>query len=121
MPALRRFLLGKDRLMAAAIVFTAGIGLGLAAGTAAMGSVNGITVLGVVLMAAAFAAAAWDFTNRKVSIMEDAAALEERAADVEEAAAEYLRQPVNFGSDTHSVRAAEHDAFVAGAQWAVNR
>lgn len=121
MPRVRSFVLGEDELMVALIIFTAGAGLGLAAGTAAMGSVNGITVLGVVLMAAAFAAAAWDFNNRRVKEMEAAAVLEERAADVEQAATEYLRQPVNFGADTHTVRAAEHDAFVAGAQWAVTR
>lgn len=107
--------------MVALIIFTAGTGLGLAAGTAAMGSVNGITVLGMLLVAASFTAAAWDFNNRRVNEMEHAAALEERAADVEQAAAEYLRQPANFGADSHTVRAAEHDAFVAGAEWAVTR
>lgn len=107
--------------MVALIIFAAGAGLGLAAGTAAMGTVNGITVLGVVLMASAFTAAAWDFNNRRVIEMEQAAALEERAADVEQAAAAYLRQPVNFGSDSQTVRVAERDAFIAGVEWVMSR
>lgn len=121
MPRVWSFVLGKGRVMVALIIFTAGAGLGLAAGTAAMGSVNGITVLGMLLAAAAFTAAAWDFNNRRVKEMEQAAVLEERAADVEQAAAEYLRQPVNFGADSHTVRAAEHDAFVAGVEWVMSR
>lgn len=107
--------------MVALIIFIAGAGLGLAVGTAAMGSVNGITVVGMLLVAGSFMTAALEFNNRRVKEMEEAAALEERAADVEQAAAEYLRQPVNFGADTPSVRNAEHDAFVAGAEWAVTR
>jgi hypothetical protein len=39
--------------------------------------------------------------------------------DVDAAVQEYLAQPANFGDETPAQRAAESDAFRAGAAWAV--
>lgn len=39
-------------------------------------------------------------------------------ASVDDAAVDYVHQPVNFGEDTWGVRTAEVDAFRAGAAWA---
>lgn len=39
-------------------------------------------------------------------------------ASVDDAAVDYVHQPVNFGADTAGMRTAEEDAFRAGAAWA---
>lgn len=39
-------------------------------------------------------------------------------ASVDDAAVDYVHQPVNFGEDSQRVRTAEVDAFRAGAAWA---
>ncbi len=39
-------------------------------------------------------------------------------ASVDDAAVDYVHQPVNFGRDDQSTRTAEEDAFRAGAAWA---
>ena len=38
--------------------------------------------------------------------------------DIDEAVADYLDQPCNWGRDDHTIRQAEADAFRAGAAWA---
>lgn len=38
-------------------------------------------------------------------------------ADVDDAAEDYVHQPVNFGQDTPRLRTAEADAFRAGVRW----
>lgn len=37
---------------------------------------------------------------------------------VVEAANTYVNLPANFGADTHLIRLAEVDAFIAGVEWA---
>lgn len=38
--------------------------------------------------------------------------------EVEAAAENYLGLPFNFGTETNLIRIAEHDAFIAGVEWA---